>query len=841
MSFTIPFAKHSDKLWRAVLWLSPLALLVGVWLSFKYDPDARLDVRLDRYAAIEQGRELAARQGIDVENWARGCRVEVDNDRYFLFRQPADAKTETLSTLAPEAAIHVRFHAPDARESYETWLAPNGRVLGFNHELPDKYEIADAGEAQARLKADEAMRLFAAANGGLQFGAPDAEDEREYARVERTYTYPLLTQEVQGLKVSRTVIVAGDQVLSERTRTEIDKQVSQHYIHRSQWRKLVIGIGGLAWGVLMIYGLIRYLQLSRQKEVPHARVLVLCFLQTVALLYVSYLVEFGIFDMPRFQGASLYVAIALGCVVLTLAMSTLAIVYGSGEGTLRETYTGKLTSLDALLTGRIASRNVARSILIGLGAGGWWLLLQQLPFPLYAATGRAASGLFEDGWKALMGEYATFMPITQMFFYGFQVAILGLLLPLSMFHRRARERQGLWLGLIILLSIGANLYTFNVSPVALPVGIWQACIATAILFLVFFKADLLAAMMAAGVLYLVRHSVLMVAQPAVSLRQTGAVSIFLAVLIFTFAFIRLRRGRTYTDAEVRPVYAGHLAERVLMQAEVSAAREAQIRLLPAHLPQIENLKIAAACSPARTVGGDFYDLFELSENRIGIFVAEGGERGLEAALTIAYAKGFLMPRFRTEASPSDVLCHLQTKIQPLLFEQRQLGIAYAILDSNANTLIYARTGSSPRIYVERANESEDGAKNTNTLHDGAMFERVERSLKFDNKDATECVIREARIEIGIGDSVLITTDGLTKLSSPDDTRQVPRRLLEAINGNGKGAKSRFKADIETSPDEAVGKLQTQLVSALNRFARQARRSGIEDDLTAVVIQTSERS
>jgi sigma-B regulation protein RsbU (phosphoserine phosphatase) len=61
------------------------------------------------------------------------------------------------------------------------------------------------------------------------------------------------------------------------------------------------------------------------------------------------------------------------------------------------------------------------------------------------------------------------------------------------------------------------------------------------------------------------------------------------------------------------VYAKHLAERVSMQAEVSAAREAQKRLMPERLPSLRNFSIAARCHPAHEVGGDF--MMYLSWNR----------------------------------------------------------------------------------------------------------------------------------------------------------------------------------------------------------------------------------
>src|SRR5207248_10259744 len=115
------------------------------------------------------------------------------------------------------------------------------------------------------------------------------------------------------------------------------------------------------------------------------------------------------------------------------------------------------------------------------------------------------------------------------------------------------------------------------------------------------------------------------------------------------------RGREYRDEEVRPLYARHIAERQLLEAEMAAAREAQLHLLPKSVPNIAGLSISAACIPARIVGGDFYDFFPLANNRLGVFIAEGSNRGVGSALNIALAKGFLMHTVRRNLSPHEVL------------------------------------------------------------------------------------------------------------------------------------------------------------------------------------------
>jgi hypothetical protein len=56
------------------------------------------------------------------------------------------------------------------------------------------------------------------------------------------------------------------------------------------------------------------------------------------------------------------------------------------------------------------------------------------------------------------------------------------------------------------------------------------------------------------------------------------------------------RGISYQEGEVRPLYAQNLAERLSMQAEIGAAREVQVRLMPESLPKVAGLTLARRMS-----------------------------------------------------------------------------------------------------------------------------------------------------------------------------------------------------------------------------------------------------
>lgn len=819
--------------WSLIFILSPLAYAAGIWLQLDFDPNVKLPLQVDRKSSIAAAREFAAQHGIEARDWTSGVRAQTDNNRYFYYRsQPRESLKALAQDVAPEVFVRVRLVAPNNDEFFDTTIAPDAHPLGYSYTPPEKFSVGDVEESVSRRAADEAVKRFAAVLGDdVNIDAPNPDTKRTFAATTRLYAYRLHLPSHPEVALTRTIGSIGNQIISEETTFEVDKPYAASFINHSTFDDIgnFLFIG--SWTFLFIYSLFRYAQITRQKEVPHRRVFVLFAVMALVLIYVSSLTDYTVFDMPRNRGYLFWLFVifsALGQIALSLGVS---LAYGSGEGDVREAYPLSLTSIDAFLTGRIFSRNIARSVLVGVGLGGWMVLLNQIGLLAFVGRADGGIGLGNKSWQILFGQYVTLMPIVQPLAHGLTSVVFSLLLPLSLLRHRLRgDNRRRWWIVFGLICVATNFNLGNDAPMIFPALVWHAVMTSLLLCVAFFKFDLLAAAMTAGMFALTNFAVLMIGQSPTALKQSGYIAVGLALLFIAFECLAFRRGRTVGEAEVRPVYARHLAERVQLQAEVNAAREAQIRLLPDKLPTFENLQIAAACHPAHTVGGDFFDLIALDEHRLGIFVAEGGERGLEAALTIAYAKGFLMPMLRSHLAPAEIMCHLQTQLQTLLVQNVQLGVAYAVIDSHARTLSYARTGSSPRFFIER-NTYETNEKHR-AAHDTAMFENALRTLTPQNELAPEgesgfeCVIREAEIQLEHGDALLISTDGIPKLSGLDDANDTPRKLLLTL-----------AAQVRQQPKTGAANdlLQIKLNAAMQKHSRKARRINLEDDLTAVVV------
>src|SRR4030095_5766836 len=83
------------------------------------------------------------------------------------------------------------------------------------------------------------------------------------------------------------------------------------------------------------------------------------------------------------------------------------------------------------------------------------------------------------------------------------------------------------------------------------------------------------------------------------------------------------------------------AEQRQVAQEFEIARQVQLRLLPAFVPQVPGLKLAGICMPARQVGGDYYDFIPLSSTKLGVAIGDVSGKGLPSALTMAQLQGMV--------------------------------------------------------------------------------------------------------------------------------------------------------------------------------------------------------
>lgn len=233
--------------------------------------------------------------------------------------------------------------------------------------------------------------------------------------------------------------------------------------------------------------------------------------------------------------------------------------------------------------------------------------------------------------------------------------------------------------------------------------------------------------------------------------------------------------RPWFDAITR-TFNAH-SELVSIRQELDVARRMQQSILPTRFPDRPDFKLYARMTPAKEIGGDFYDFFWLDERRLGVVIADVSGKGVPAALFMAVSRTLL--RATAPASPLPGDCVAATN--DLLAQDNDAAmfvtLFYGVLDITTGELAYANAGHNPP-YILRAGGELEMLPGTGGMAVGIM----------DGMDYSEATVR-----LSPGDDLFLFTDGVTEaINARDEEFGTP--LLEETLRSGMGMNVRGVVD-----------------------------------------------
>src|ERR671933_195102 len=149
-----------------------------------------------------------------------------------------------------------------------------------------------------------------------------------------------------------------------------------------------------------------------------------------------------------------------------------------------------------------------------------------------------------------------------------------------------------------------------------------------------------------------------------------------------------------------------IRERERVEQELEVARTIQQASLPKEVPTLEGWRIAPFYQPAREVGGDFYDFFELEDGRLGLVVGDATGKGVPAALVMASARSMLRAVAQGSESPGKVLARINDPQANDIPYNTFVTCFYCILDPKSGSLTYANAGHD-LSYLHRNRDAEE--------------------------------------------------------------------------------------------------------------------------------------
>ena len=215
-----------------------------------------------------------------------------------------------------------------------------------------------------------------------------------------------------------------------------------------------------------------------------------------------------------------------------------------------------------------------------------------------------------------------------------------------------------------------------------------------------------------------------------------------------------------------------MAEKKRLEEELRIARDIQMSLLPQGPLRMPGLQMTAHCSPAREVGGDYYDFFAIDEHRVGILIADVSGKGTSAALYMAELKGLMLSLTQIHTSPRELMVAANRIIADNLDARSFITMTYAVLDMSKRTMTYARAGHTPLIHLTGRGL---GRRARILIPDGMVL-----GLKFDRGEKFAACLEEVTLPLEPDDLFVLFTDGISEAMNGEEDMFGENRLSTLI-------------------------------------------------------------
>lgn len=233
------------------------------------------------------------------------------------------------------------------------------------------------------------------------------------------------------------------------------------------------------------------------------------------------------------------------------------------------------------------------------------------------------------------------------------------------------------------------------------------------------------------------------------------------------------------------------AEKERIGAELSVATQIQADMLPnifPAFPEREEIDIYAAMTPAKEVGGDFYDFFMVDDTHLAMVMADVSGKGVPAALFMVIGKTLIKDHTKPDRALKDVF----TEVNRLLCESNEEGLFITafegVLDLETGHMVYVNAGHEPPFIADSS-----GVYRMYQIKPGFVLAGME-GLQYG----------QGELELMPGDKVFLYTDGVTEATNERQELYGMKRLEEALNKHAVLSPQQLLAAVKSDIDSFVG-------------------------------------
>ncbi len=247
------------------------------------------------------------------------------------------------------------------------------------------------------------------------------------------------------------------------------------------------------------------------------------------------------------------------------------------------------------------------------------------------------------------------------------------------------------------------------------------------------------------------------------------------------------------------------AEKERINTELALAKSIQADMLP-HIypafPDRPEFDVYASMTPAKEIGGDFYDFFLIDDDHLGVVIADVSGKGIPAALFMMVSKILIKNNAMSGKSPAQVLQSVNEQICSNNKEEMFVTVWFGILTISTGKVIAANAGHEYPV-IKKENGSFDMLKDPHGFVIGGM-----PGMKY----------KEYEISLKHGDTIFVYTDGAPEAANADLELFGMERVMNSLNRD---------------PDADPETILTNMKDDIDAFAGDAPQF---DDLTMLALK-----
>ena len=233
------------------------------------------------------------------------------------------------------------------------------------------------------------------------------------------------------------------------------------------------------------------------------------------------------------------------------------------------------------------------------------------------------------------------------------------------------------------------------------------------------------------------------------------------------------------------------SEKERIGAELNIATQIQADMLPRIFPAFpgrNEFEIYATMTPAKEVGGDFYDFFLIDEDHLGLVMADVSGKGVPAALFMVIAKTLIKNRAQMGGGPAEILQYVNDQLCEGNEAELFVTVWLAIVELSTGKGLAANAG-----HEHPAIRRGDGQYEL-VVYRHSPAVAVMPGMAF----------REHSFELHPGDTFFVYTDGVVEATNARDEMFNTDRMLAALNRDPAAGPQALLQNVKDAIDDFVG-------------------------------------